>query len=120
MKLEIKIKTKTKLKYLENVATLNFDEEKCVGCGRCAEVCPHGVFEIDMEQDIDPRLITARIADKDACMECGACAKNCPANAIEVNAGVGCALGIMMSWFTGKEPTCGPDCDDDSSSGGCC
>lgn len=23
------------------------DEEKCVGCGQCLEVCPNGVFEMD-------------------------------------------------------------------------
>jgi ferredoxin len=48
------------------------------------------------------------------CMECGACALNCPTEAIEVNAGVGCAAAIIMSWVTGKAPSCG--CDD----GGCC
>jgi ferredoxin len=43
-------------------------------------------------------------------MECGACALNCPSKAIKVNAGVGCAAAIIMSWFTGKEPSCG--CSD--------
>jgi len=92
--------------YLENVVSLSLAEEKCVGCGRCEEVCPHGVFSVTDKK--------AWIVEKDMCMECGACALNCPANAIEVNAGVGCAAAIIMSWFTGKEPTCG--CDD----GECC
>ena len=87
-----------KHKYLKNVVSLSQAAEKCVGGGRCVEVCPHGVFVFDQRH--------ARIADKDSCMECGACALNCPAGAIEVNAGVGCALAIMMSWFTGKEPSC--------------
>ena len=95
-----------KLKYLENVTTLKYEDGKCVGCGRCTEVCPHGVFDMDGRK--------ARIVVKDMCMECGACALNCPASAIEVNAGVGCAAAIIMSWFTGKEPTCG--CSD----GDCC
>jgi len=99
-----------KLKYIENVTTLAFESEKCIGCGRCTEVCPHGVFDI-----IDDK---AYIADKDSCMECGACAMNCPVKAIEVNAGVGCAAAIIYSWFTGKEPTCG--CSDDKSNGKCC
>ena len=99
-----------KLKYLENVTTLAFDTKKCIGCERCTEVCPHGVFEIAEDK--------AYIVDKDSCMECGACAMNCPAKAIEVNAGVGCAAAIIYSWFTGKEPTCG--CSDGGNSDGKC
>lgn len=96
-----------KHQYLKNVTTLSFDAEKCTGCGKCTEVCPHGVFDRDGKK--------ARIVQKDSCMECGACALNCPAKAIEVNAGVGCAAAIFMSWFTGKEPACG--CGGE---GGCC
>ena len=92
-------------RYLKNVATLDFAAEKCTGCGRCVEVCPHGAFVMDGKK--------ARLAEKDLCMECGACALNCPANAIEVNAGTGCAAAIIMGWLTGKEPACG--CGD----GGC-
>ena len=95
-----------KHKYLKNMTTLSYSEEKCVGCGKCTEVCPHSVFAIKEKK--------ARIVDKDACIECGACALNCPAKVIEVEAGVGCAAAIIMSWFTGKEPTCG--CSD----GDCC
>jgi len=96
------------LTYLENVTTLSLTDEKCVGCGMCVEVCPHGVISL-----VDNK---ARIDEKDLCMECGACVLNCPANAIEVNAGVGCATAFIMGWLTGKEPTC--DCNSDSS--GCC
>jgi len=99
-----------KHRYLKNVTTLNFYEDKCVKCGRCMEVCPHGVFDIINNQ--------VQIIDKDNCMECGACAMNCPAQAIEVNAGVGCAVAIIYGWFTGKEPTCG--CSDDNNNIKCC
>ena len=88
--------------YFNDVSTLKYDMDKCIGCGMCMAVCPHAVFEKSEGK--------AQIADKDSCMECGACALNCPAEALEVNAGVGCAAAIIMSWFTGKEPSCG--CDD--------
>ena len=93
----------TRHRYLKDVTTLEYTAGKCIGCGRCAEVCPHGVFEITNRR--------ARITDRDMCMECGACAMNCPADAIEVNAGTGCAAAIIYSWITGNEPTCG--CSDD-------
>lgn len=98
-----------KHRYLKNVTTLVYDAEKCVGCKKCTEVCPHGVFDIYNKK--------ARIVEKDLCMECGACALNCPMKALKVNAGVGCASAIIKSWFTGKEPTCGCSKDDESN---CC
>jgi ferredoxin len=68
-------------RYLEDVATLVLDEQKCIGCGLCTEVCPHAVFEIQEKK--------AQIVDFNACMECGACVSNCPADAISVSPGVG-------------------------------
>ena len=85
-------------RYLKDVTTLSFTAEKCTGCGKCAEVCPHGVFDVDGKK--------AQIVAKDVCIECGACALNCPAKAIEVNAGTGCAAAIIWGWLTGQEPTC--------------
>lgn len=96
-----------KHKYIENVATLSYEMEKCVGCGRCGEVCPHHVFEIQAGK--------AELVGKDRCMECGACVKNCPANAIAVDSGVGCAAAVIKGWLTNSEPSC--DCSSDSE---CC
>ncbi|GAM10308.1 ferredoxin [Geobacter sp. OR-1] len=78
-------------RYLNNVATLELDEAACIGCGRCLEVCPHQVFSVENRK--------AALIDKDACMECGACARNCPVKAIRVEAGVGCASGIINEWL---------------------
>jgi NAD-dependent dihydropyrimidine dehydrogenase PreA subunit len=81
----------TGFRYLTNVSTLELDEEACVGCGRCAEVCPHQVVTLHERK--------ARVEDLDACMECGACATNCPTGAIRVDAGVGCAAGLVTEWL---------------------
>jgi len=98
------------MKYLANVTTLAYTADECAGCGRCVEVCPQGVFEMNEKK--------AMITDRDLCMECGACAKNCDFGAISVNAGVGCAAAIINSMIKGGEPTCG--CSDTGGSGNCC
>lgn len=97
-----------KNKYLKNVTTLKLDQEKCTGCGKCIEVCPHQVFALSEGKSF--------ITDKDRCMECGACVKNCPFHALEVKPGVGCAYAIIMGWLTGTEPSC--ECSGNSDS--CC
>lgn len=69
------------LRYLEDVSTLVLDQDKCIGCTLCTEVCPHAVFEM--------RDTKAHLVDYNACMECGACVSNCPSGAIRVSPGVG-------------------------------
>lgn len=96
-------------RYIKNVASLRLDHEKCMGCGFCLNVCPHGVLEMAGDR--------VSIADRDRCMECGACAKNCPFSAIDVKPGVGCAAAIINGILTGTEPSC--DCSGDSGSS-CC
>jgi NAD-dependent dihydropyrimidine dehydrogenase PreA subunit len=85
--------------YLKNVSTLKIDLLRCGGCGMCAVVCPHAVFQIQSHK--------ARIANLDSCMECGACAKNCASNALTVRAGVGCADAVIRGKLRGTEPVCG-------------
>lgn len=75
------------MQYLKNSITLQYFKEKCTGCKRCTEVCPHAVFEIKDRKAV--------ITDINSCMECGACQKNCDYNAISVKAGVGCAEAVI-------------------------
>ncbi|OPZ57771.1 MAG: NADP-reducing hydrogenase subunit HndC [Deltaproteobacteria bacterium ADurb.Bin510] len=85
------------MKYLSNTS-LNYDPSLCRGCGRCVEVCPHGVFELTEE--------FARITDRERCMECGACSLNCAWGAIRVRSGVGCAAALINAGRNGGQPCC--------------
>jgi len=75
--------------------TLEYNQELCIGCAMCVNVCPHAVFKMN------DRL--AEIIRAEACMECGACQKNCPTAAITVDAGVGCAMMMVKSALSGQE-----------------
>lgn len=51
------------------------DEEKCIGEGDCAEICPADpvVFEVDEK---------SRVVHPESCIECGLCVEDCPTEAI--------------------------------------
>ena len=86
------------MRYLLNGHSLALDLERCNGCGRCEEVCPHTVFAVSGRK--------AAIVNRGECMECGACRVNCAMNAIAVSSGVGCAaavVGAMRRRQTGAE-----------------
>lgn len=82
-------------RYLDNVSTLKLDQDACIGCGICEDVCPHTVFRQQNGKAV--------ILDLNGCMECGACANNCPVNALSVTPGVGCASYIIQVWLKGKD-----------------
>jgi len=54
-----------------------FDEDHCIGCGACAEVCPALAIRVTDDADADPpaRRLELRY---DKCIFCGQCELNCP------------------------------------------
>lgn len=87
-----------RFEYLPNVVSLALDQEKCLGCGLCLEVCPQGVLAMDQGLVV--------LARRDACMECGACMLNCPSGALTVQAGVGCAQAVINSALGRQSSSC--------------
>ncbi len=90
------------MRYILNGQSLVLDAERCNGCGRCEEVCPHGVFAVVARK--------AQILDREACMECGACRMNCVTGAISVSSGVGCAAALISAMRRGDSSNAACEC----------
>ena len=52
---------------------LMFYENKCIGCGKCFQVCPQGAHKM-----VDGK----HVIDRDLCVNCGKCAESCYAEAL--------------------------------------
>lgn len=58
---------------------IKIDEDACVGCALCVDVCPTDVFEFDEEKCIPV------VKREEECFGCFSCSEICPAEAIEHN-----------------------------------
>jgi Pyruvate/2-oxoacid:ferredoxin oxidoreductase delta subunit len=67
--------------YRLGVAKSNFDpvidNEKCIMCDTCIDICPMGIIE-HQENSEGEKII----ANLESCLGCGLCASNCPEDAI--------------------------------------
>lgn len=63
---------------LEPWFTLSVDLEQCTGCGMCVEVCPRGVFDLNM---LGGRTL-AEVSRPAECEQCTACVKQCLVGAV--------------------------------------
>lgn len=68
---------------------IRIDEEKCIGCGQCEEVCTFGAIEVVDEM--------ARV-DEDKCTLCGSCAESCPEEAIIIEKEGAEGAGDLDAW----------------------
>ena len=59
-------------------AQIEIQRELCIGCFRCIEVCPKGVYEFENKKSV--------VADLKACVLCKSCFSQCPSGAIKHSA----------------------------------
>jgi len=60
------------------------DDDLCIGCGKCAEVCYYGIIQL-IPDELDPKKKYPTIHKKYLCKGCGKCASVCPSKAIKLS-----------------------------------
>ncbi|WP_297058183.1 NADH-quinone oxidoreductase subunit NuoI [Thermosulfurimonas sp.] len=62
----------------------NTGRERCIGCLRCAKVCPSRCIYIETERDPETKRMVVKRYEVEAlrCVFCGYCEEVCPVNAI--------------------------------------
>ena len=55
---------------------VTIDNNLCVGCGCCSDVCLSGALELQEKA----------VVSEEHCIECGACIEMCPALALSIQA----------------------------------
>jgi NAD-dependent dihydropyrimidine dehydrogenase PreA subunit len=65
-----------RIRLILGIIHIRFKEEACIGCGKCEDVCPMGVYTIDGERKKSLSAAPHR------CIACTACVKQCPAEAL--------------------------------------
>ena len=87
-----------------------WDPKKCIECGRCNIVCPHGVIRpLLLKENVGKECITNKeynyylaISEYD-CTSCGLCIKNCPTNALSFGNGNKENMHIVNKYFDSYE-----------------
>jgi len=60
------------------------DDNLCIGCGKCAEVCYYGIIALE-EEEGNPKKKYPHLVKKYLCKGCGKCASVCPSKAIKLS-----------------------------------
>ena len=63
---------------------VEIDDDLCIGCGKCADVCYYSVIKLESDK-YNPKKQYPKIHKKYLCKGCGKCASVCPAKAIKLS-----------------------------------
>jgi len=55
------------------------DEEKCIGCGACVDICPQKILYLDKDSG------KCKVTDENKCDKLKGCERVCPTDAIKIN-----------------------------------
>ncbi len=73
--------------FLQPVHTTNYmpvvDYAQCLGCGKCAGVCPVEALSLSADEKTGDNS-TIAVLDEERCLGCGLCVRACPANALRL------------------------------------
>jgi len=58
---------------------VNINDETCLGCGACVDICPQHILYIDNDKD------TAAVTDHRRCDRMKGCEMVCPVGAIKID-----------------------------------
>lgn len=70
------------LPLLVRMVSITVDLEKCIGCGKCRQVCPKGPRIWRLEGEGKTRK--AHVLDEGSCLYCTLCISRCPTDAITI------------------------------------
>ncbi len=87
----------------EGIAS-NINEKKCIGCGRCVEICPYRAIElIEGSKKMGLYVVNIKKAQiiNAICKGCGACISECPVDAIDQNHFTKSQINNMIDLFIG-------------------
>lgn len=66
------------------MAKVEFDDDRCKGCGLCVTVCPKKIIKLRQDRLNNKGFHPAGVDEMDKCIGCTFCATICPDNVIEV------------------------------------
>jgi NAD-dependent dihydropyrimidine dehydrogenase PreA subunit len=59
-------------------------EDRCIGCGKCSELCPVDAVIMEGEDDKNREDANRPRLDEKMCLGCGVCVNNCPTEALRL------------------------------------